>query len=117
MVKDIEVLEKVQHRATRMVPGLKRLPYEDRLRRLDIYSLTAVVVVVCLFIRFLSVGQSSCSGSVSAGKLHSLVGDITVGWAGQSNRWFTSWLLNPQFLHWGSSSWPILCLYEFSRWQ
>ena len=41
MVKDIEVLEKVQHRATRMVPGLKRLPYEDRLRRLDIYSLTA----------------------------------------------------------------------------
>ena len=24
-----------------MVPGLKRLPYEDRLRRLDIYSLTA----------------------------------------------------------------------------
>ena len=37
MVKDIEVLEKVQHRATRMVPGLKRLPYEDRLRRLDIY--------------------------------------------------------------------------------
>ena len=41
MVKDIEVLEKVQHRATRMVPGLKRLPYEDKLRRLDIYSLTA----------------------------------------------------------------------------
>ena len=41
MVKDIEVLEKVQHRVTRMVPGLKRLPYEDRLRRLDIYSLTA----------------------------------------------------------------------------
>ena len=41
MVKDIEVLEKVQHRATQMVPGLKRLPYENRLRRLDIYSLTA----------------------------------------------------------------------------
>ena len=41
MVKDIEVLEKIQHRETRMVPGLKRLPYEDRLRRLDIYSLTA----------------------------------------------------------------------------
>ena len=41
MVKDIEVLEKVQHRATRMVPGLKRLPYEDRLRRLDIHSFTA----------------------------------------------------------------------------
>ena len=44
MVKDIEILEKVQHWATRMVPGLKRLPYEDRLRRLDIYSLTARIL-------------------------------------------------------------------------
>ena len=37
MIYDIEVLEKVQHRATRMVPGLKRLPYEDRLKRRDIF--------------------------------------------------------------------------------
>ena len=54
---------------------------------------------------------------MSAGMLHSLVGDITVGWAGQSNRWFTSWLSYLQSLHWRSSFWPILCLYEFSRWQ
>ena len=47
------------------------------------------VVVVFLFTQFLSVDQSSRSGSreanfpiVSAGMLHSFVGDITVGWAG-----------------------------------
>jgi hypothetical protein len=38
--KDIESLEKVQHRATRMVPGLAKLPYEERLKRMDLPSLT-----------------------------------------------------------------------------
>ena len=33
-VKDKELLERVQHRFTRMFAGLKSLPYEERLRRL-----------------------------------------------------------------------------------
>jgi len=33
-VKDKQMLEKVQHRFTRMVPGVKHLSYENRLRSL-----------------------------------------------------------------------------------
>ena len=31
-VKDKHMLEKVQHRFTRMVPGMKELPYKNRLK-------------------------------------------------------------------------------------
>ena len=34
-------MEKVQRRATKMVPGLKNLQYEDRLQRLGILNLSA----------------------------------------------------------------------------
>ena len=37
--KDIEVLEKVQKRATKLLPWLRNLSYEDRLLRLDMPSL------------------------------------------------------------------------------
>ena len=37
--KDIELIESVQHRATRMVPGLAKLSYEERLKKLDLPSL------------------------------------------------------------------------------
>jgi len=33
------MLEKVQHRATKMVPGLAKLQYEDRLKRMNLPSL------------------------------------------------------------------------------
>ena len=33
------LLELIQHRFTRMVPGLKSLPYEERLDRLGIWTL------------------------------------------------------------------------------
>ena len=39
--KDIEVMEKVQRRATKMVPGLKNLQYKDRLQRLGILNPSA----------------------------------------------------------------------------
>ena len=37
--KDIEMLERVQHRATRIVPGLSKFSYEERLRILDLPTL------------------------------------------------------------------------------
>jgi len=37
--KDIELLERVQHRATKMVPGLRHLTYEERLWKMDLSKL------------------------------------------------------------------------------
>ena len=36
---DIDMLERVQRRATKLVPSLRRLSYEDRLKQLNMYSL------------------------------------------------------------------------------
>ena len=37
--KDRQLLEKVQHRFTRMVPGMKVLPYNERLRQLGLWTI------------------------------------------------------------------------------
>ena len=39
LIKDIDMLEAVQRRATKMIPSLKKLPYEQRLRKLNLFSL------------------------------------------------------------------------------
>lgn len=38
-IKDKQLIEKVQHRFTRMLPSLKSLPYEDRNRQLGLWTL------------------------------------------------------------------------------
>jgi len=39
LVKDIEELEKIQHRITKLVPGLQDVPYEERCKRLNLQTL------------------------------------------------------------------------------
>jgi len=39
LAADIDVLEKVQRRATKLIPSVSTLPYEVRLEKLDIHSL------------------------------------------------------------------------------
>lgn len=39
LIKDIESIENVQRRATKLIPQIKDLPYEERLRKLDLPTL------------------------------------------------------------------------------
>jgi len=36
--KDIDAIERAEHRATQLIPGLARLSYEERLKETGLYS-------------------------------------------------------------------------------
>jgi len=38
-ILDNQKIERVQHRATRMIPSISQLPYQDRLKHLNLPSL------------------------------------------------------------------------------
>ena len=37
--RDVDLLERIQRRATKMIQGMEHLPYEDKLRELGLFSL------------------------------------------------------------------------------
>ena len=39
LIKDIELLEQVQHRATKLIPDIAHLPYHDRLKYINLTTL------------------------------------------------------------------------------
>lgn len=39
LAKNVDTLEKVQHRASKLIPNITHLSYSDRLRELNMYSL------------------------------------------------------------------------------
>jgi len=46
--KDIDILEKAQKRATRLIKGFDKLPYDQRLKSLDLVNFDAASVGILL---------------------------------------------------------------------
>jgi len=57
--KDMELVEAVQRRATKMVPGLRNLSYEERLRCMHLYHLCYIVNYVVMLLKHTSINMDN----------------------------------------------------------
>ena len=44
LIKDIELLEQVQHRATKLIPEIAHLSYHDRLKYLNLTTIELIMI-------------------------------------------------------------------------
>ena len=73
LIKDIELLEQVQHRATKLIPEISHLPYHDRLKYLNLTTLELRRHrgdLIVLFVCFVALRPKSTAKVIAGRSVH-----------------------------------------------